>query len=142
MGTYWVISCKACLPVVIICVIIVMISIWDFRKGFVITARQQSCEKVMFSLLSCLSMRGPHGTITHDALELTIEETPPLVPTPLCTVTLSSSHYPSPSLHLSPLSLGLATPICTGTSWLHCWWHLVAKPEVCSNLFTCGPPYC
>ena len=46
----------------------------------VITAHQQSCENVMFQ--SCLSVcsqgRGSHMTITHDALDLTVQGTLPL----------------------------------------------------------------
>ena len=42
-----------------------------------VTARQRSCGKVMFSVLRvCLSRGGdgaPHVTITHDALDLTVK---------------------------------------------------------------------
>ena len=50
---------------------------------FINTARQESCGKVMFSdVYLCVSVslsfyRGSYVTITHDALDLTMQETLP-----------------------------------------------------------------
>ena len=45
----------------------------------IVTARQRSCGKVMFSQVSVCSQRGrrPHVTITHHALDLTVQPSPP-----------------------------------------------------------------
>ena len=47
----------------------------EFNK--VITAYQRSCGKVMFSQLCVCCLSGDaHVTITHDALDLTVQPTP------------------------------------------------------------------
>ena len=46
------------------------------RSSVVFTTRQRSCGKVMFSVVSvCSRGEGFHVTITHDALDLTVQET-------------------------------------------------------------------
>ena len=57
-------------------------------RFFTFTAQQRSCGKVMFSVVYVrrfvhkASQRGPHVTIIHDALDLTIQGTsvPAMVP--------------------------------------------------------------
>ena len=77
------------------------------------TARQRSCGKVMFSLaFVCLQGRGgPHVTITHDALDLTVQPTHP------------------PAYDISWPFLETCSNLFT---WglLHQYWHLVAKADM------------
>ena len=50
------------------------------KNLFFVTARQQSCWKVMLAVMSvCLSfcLEGSHVTIAHDALDLTVLPPPP-----------------------------------------------------------------
>ena len=76
----------------------------------IFTASQQSCGKVMFSVVSVNGVGGSHVTITHDALNLTIRHpNPPRTGTPLQTCsTWTSLYIPSPPYPL---------------------------PKICSNLF-------
>ena len=74
----------------------------------IITARQGSCGKLMFSVVCvCHSIcpRGRGVTITHDALDLSIQRPPPSPGLPFCTDT------PSPG----PVNRA------------HNWWHLLVK---------------
>ena len=64
-----------------------------------ITAPKRNCEKVMFSQVCvCLSTRGPHVTITHDALDPTVQ-----------------SPGPGPSLPPLGISSGTSLDIKPGT---------------------------
>ena len=72
--------------------------------GPIFTARQRSCGKVMFSVMSiCLSMGGPHVTITHDALDLTIYE-------PFSVYGTSNGSLPQPLLYIVQEPLAPAPP--------------------------------
>ena len=74
--------------------------------GPIFTARQRSCGKVMFSVMSiCLSMGGPYVTITHNALDLTIYE-------PFSVYVTSNGSLPQPLLYtvqepLAPVPPGM-----------------------------------
>ena len=86
----------------------------------IITARQQSCGKVMFSFVSvCLQAWGPIVTIKHDALDLTIQGPP-------WTRDLTIQG-PQPSLNMGPHCTGASLPA------YDIWWPQL---ETCSNLFT------
>ena len=56
---------------------------WETKTSFFVTARQQSCGKVMVAVMSvCLSfcLEGSHVAIAHDALDLTVLPPPPWPP--------------------------------------------------------------
>ena len=106
--------------------------------SIIITARQRSCRKVMFSLVSvCLFTGGPHMTITHDALDLTVQgphlldirhgppSSPALDPTP------RHQTLDPPSLAWPPLDMRCGT----------LWSQPLALPSACDiwwlSLETC-----
>ena len=93
------------------------------KNLFFVTARQQSCGKVMLAVMSvCLSfcLEGSHVTIAHDALDLTV--LPPPHPGPFQTWEMGTPRLPSDMEHENPP----ATDI---------WWPSLLT---CSNLFI-GP---
>ena len=94
------------------------------------TTRQRSCRKVMSS--DCVSVillfvGGPHATITHDVLDLTVHGPLPW------------SLFPDirPGTPSSPPDIKIGAP--KPRSWSPCYWHLMAiSLGTCSNLKTCS----
>ena len=106
------------------------------RHSF-ITSRQRSCGKVIFSLMSVyLVTGGPHMTITHNALAITVQP----LPQTLDLAPQSQSHLPMdirpgippPAGHQTRDPPALAQFSASGNKW--------SSLETCSNLFIWGPP--
>ena len=122
----------------------------------IFTALQRGCRKVMFQSSVSVSLSvhmGSQVTITHDALDLTVQGTSwpwsprhgtslyterlqaPVPPDigPHCTETpWSWSTGPRPQACSNLLNLDI---IVQGPSVSDIWWP---RLEICSNLFTCG----
>ena len=93
----------------------------------IFTARQQSCWKVMFSIIFCLSVHSvwmSHATITHDALDLIVQGPGSKSH---CIVSLLYRH-PTSDIWLPKLETSLySTPlVLTSVHWLlehiDLWW--------------------
>ena len=82
--------------------------------------RKRSCGKVMFSRVSvCHCVGGPHVTITHNPMDLTVQDSPP-----------PPSSNPSSLRHQTWRPLELAPPASD------IWWPSL---EICSSLSLVTP---